>query len=94
MKTRIQSLSIHQNAKVFAILIGLSSLVFVLPFMLFFSLSAPEGVAPSLFMMLVLPLFYLVFGYLMTAVGCWLYNWIAKRTGGLEFEAHSVDTTA
>ncbi|MCZ8253667.1 MAG: hypothetical protein O9318_14455 [Hylemonella sp.] len=93
MKTRIESLSIHQNAKIFAILIALSSLVFVLPFMVFFSLSAPEEAAPPLYMAIVFPVFYLVFGYLMTAIGCWVYNWIARHTGGLEFESRNVDAS-
>lgn len=90
MKVHIEKFPVHQNAKVFAVLMALSSLFFVIPFMLLASMTAPEGAFP-LFMVIVFPLMYLVFGYLMVAVGCWLYNWIARHIGGLEFESRSTD---
>jgi hypothetical protein len=40
-------------------------------------------------MMLLLPLFYLGFGYVMVSVSCWLYNAMARFTGGIEFESRS-----
>jgi hypothetical protein len=93
MKVQIEKFSVHQNAKVFAVLMALSSLVMVIPFMLIVSMGAPEGAFP-LFMLFVFPLMYLVLGYVMIAIGCWLYNWIAKRMGGLEFESRSIDMSA
>jgi hypothetical protein len=93
MKVQIEKFSVHQNAKVFAVLMALSSLVMVIPFMLIVSMSAPEGAFP-LFMLFVFPLKYLVFGYVMVAIGCWLYNWIAKRMGGLEYESRNLDEAA
>jgi protein-S-isoprenylcysteine O-methyltransferase Ste14 len=93
MKVQIEKFSVHQNAKVFAVLMALSSLVMVIPFMLIVSMSAPEGAFP-LFMLFVFPLMYLVFGYVMVAIGCWLYNWIAKRMGGLEYESRNLDEAA
>jgi hypothetical protein len=87
MKTQIQRFSPHQNAKVFAILMAVSSLVFVLPFMLISMMTAPEGVnAMPLFMVVVFPVIYLIFGYLMVAVSCWFYNVMFKYVGGIEFE--------
>jgi hypothetical protein len=93
MKVQIEKFSVHQNAKVFAVLMALSSLVMVIPFMLIVSMGTPEGAFP-LFMLFVFPLMYLVLGYVMIAIGCWLYNWIAKRMGGLEFESRSIDMSA
>lgn len=93
MKIQIEKFSVHQNAKVFAVLMALSSFFFVVPFMLFASMVAPEGSFP-LFMLIVFPLMYLVLGYVMVAVGCWVYNWIARHTGGLEFESRNVDASA
>ena len=93
MKIQIEKFPVHQNAKVFAVLMALSSLVMVVPFMLFVSMAAPEGAFP-LFMLIVFPVMYLVFGYVMVAIGCWLYNWIAKHMGGLEYETRNVDVPA
>ncbi|MBX9871151.1 MAG: hypothetical protein K2X75_04060 [Burkholderiaceae bacterium] len=90
MKVHIDRFPVHQNAKVFAVLMALSSLFFVIPFMLLVSMMAPEGAFP-VFMVIVLPVMYLVFGYLMVAVGCSLYNWIARHIGGLEFESRRTD---
>ena len=94
MKIRIEKLSIHQNAKTFAILMALFSLFLAVPFMLFASKDAPEGEGFPLYMVIVFPVLYFVMGYLMTALGCWLYNVMAKYTGGLEFESRSMDTSA
>ena len=87
MKTQIKRFSPHQNAKVFAVLMALSSLVFVVPFVLMSMFMAPDGSTGMPFFMVVLfPVFYLVLGYLMVVVGCWLYNVMYKYIGGIEFE--------
>jgi uncharacterized membrane protein YhaH (DUF805 family) len=87
MKTQIQRFSPHQNAKVFAILMAVSSLVFVLPFMLIAMMTAPDGGnAMPLVMVVLFPVIYLIMGYLMVVVGCWFYNIMFKYVGGIEFE--------
>ncbi len=85
MKIQIRRLSLHQNAKVMAVIMTASSLVFLLPFMLIAGSLAPHGAPFPWLMVLFMPLIYLVFGYLMTWVGCWVYNFLARFTGGLEF---------
>lgn len=91
MKTRVQRFSPHQNAKVFAVLMAVSSLVFVVPFTLLASAFAPKGSGFPAFIVLLFPVIYLVFGYISVAIGCWVYNLLAKFTGGIEFEAQSVE---
>jgi Zn-dependent protease with chaperone function len=91
MKTRIEKFSIHQNAKVFALLMAVSSLLFVVPFMLIAALAAPKDAGFPLVMVVGFPVFYLVFGYLMIAVACWVYNTLVRYTGGIEFETRDVD---
>ena len=93
MKTQISRLSPHQNAKVFAILIALTSLLFVLPIAVSFSFipagfDAPGNpiVKPPAFIFLLFPLIYLVIGYIMTAVSCLIYNFMFKFIGGIEYE--------
>lgn len=91
MKTRIRNLSPHQNGKVFAILMAVTSLVFAVPFMLIAGAMAPKGSGFPVFMVLLFPILYLVFGYVSIAIGCWVYNVLARFTGGIEFEAQSVE---
>lgn len=91
MKTRIDRFSPHQNGKVFAVLMAVSSLVFLVPFMLIAAATAPAGHGFPLFMVAVFPVVYLVFGYLFVLVGCWIYNILVKYTGGIEFETRAVE---
>lgn len=91
MRVQIRRFSPHQNAKVFAILFAVSSLAFIVPFMLLAGLTAPKDQGPPLFMLFLLPVLYLVLGYVSVAVGCWLYNVMYKHIGGIEFEHQGSD---
>ncbi len=98
MKIQIKRFSPHQNGKVFGVLMAASALVFAIPMFLLFSIfptpvdSDGNATGPSAVMFLVLPVLYLVFGYLTIAVGCLLYNFVCKYTGGIEYEASSEDS--
>lgn len=95
MKIQIARLSPHQNAKVFAVLMALASLIFAVPMFIAF-LYIPPGIdaagnpinPPPAVIVLLFPLLYLVMGYVMVAVGCWFYNFMFKYLGGVEYEAH------
>ena len=91
MKQQIARLSPHQNGKVFGILMAIGSLAFLLPIMVIFWLSPPNPDAPPAFIFMLFPVFYLIFGYLSIALGCWLYNTLFKYIGGIEFEARNED---
>jgi len=91
MKTRIQKFSPHQNAKVFAALMAVMSLVVAVPLMLFASAMLPGGRTFSMSAVLLLPIMYFIFGYISVVIGCWVYNLLAKFTGGIEFETQSVE---
>ena len=93
MKVQIARLSPHQNAKVFAVLMAIVSLLFVVPMFIAFQFM-PTGVdasgnpvepASALFPLL-FPFLYLVMGYVMVIAGCWLYNVMFKVLGGFEYE--------
>lgn len=85
MKFQISRFSPHQNGKVFAVLMAISSLVFVVPFVFMASAMGPAG-GPPMYMVLLMPVIYLVMVYLSVAVGCWLYNLLFGVVGGIEFE--------
>jgi hypothetical protein len=91
MKQQIARFSPHQNGKVFAILMAVSSLVFFVPFSLFAFAAAPAEARPSLLFFLGMPILYLVMGYVTVAIGCALYNVLYKHIGGIEFEARGID---
>jgi hypothetical protein len=91
MKQQVARFSPHQNGKVFAILMAVGSLIFLVPFTLVAFFAAPKEAGPPMFMFLVFPVLYLVFGYVMVAVSCALYNYMFKYVGGIEFEARATD---
>lgn len=91
MKQQISRLSPHQNGKVFAVLMALMSLVIMIPFTLLFSVFAPATAHnPPFFMLLLLPVLYLVVGYIGTVLGCAFYNLVCRFVGGMEYESKIV----
>lgn len=91
MKQQIARFSPHQNGKVFAVLMLVSSLLFVVPFMLIAFASAPAEAKPPMLFFLAMPLLYLVVGYLSVVIGCAVYNVLARHIGGLEYETRAID---
>lgn len=88
MKKQIINISPFQTAKVFAVLYFLMSLPFIAIMTLMFSFShAPR---PALGMMIALPVIYLVFGFIFTAIGAWVYNVAASWVGGIEYTSIEV----
>ena len=94
MKRQIKQLSLHQNGKVAGILMAVTSLpmflLMIVP-MVFMTPKVDQAGNPIDFgfpfvIFLLMPLFYLVFTYLFTAFGCWVYNKFFKFIGGFEFE--------
>ena len=87
MKQQVARFSPHQNGKVFAVLMAVTSLIFVVPFMLFASAMGPKDSGPPFFFFAFFPVMYLVLGYVMVVAGCATYNFMFKYIGGIEFEA-------
>jgi hypothetical protein len=95
MKVQVRRLPLHQNAKVFAVLYAVGSLVFVVPFGGASIFNAPVSMREyATFNMLALPFVYLLFGYVSAILLCWLYNVLAKLIGGFEFETESKQNAA
>jgi hypothetical protein len=101
MKKQIKRVSPHQNAKVFAILMAVSSLFFVVPMLAGTYFAAPpvDQQNNSMFQkyfFTAFPLLYLIFGYLTTLIGCTIYNYMFKFIGGFEYEVndHNTPTSA
>ena len=83
MPRQITRFSVKQTSKVAGILYLLMGLVFAV-FLLLGALA--EGDGPGIVFALLAPALYGAIGFVGTALMCWLYNMIAERTGGIEFE--------
>ena len=91
MKQQVASLSPHQNGKVFGVLFAVSSLIFVIPFLLISLFTTQDQAFPSLIMVVLFPIIYLVLGYVMVAISCAVYNRMFKYIGGIEFVSQRDD---
>ena len=88
MKKQIVNVSIAQTAKVAAALYFVISLPLVAIMMLTTLVTGQGGI--GMFFMILLPVFYVIFGFIFTAIAAWLYNLVAARIGGIEFTTAEV----
>jgi len=92
MKKQIMRIAYHQTSKVMALLFAATSTLFFIVLMLSLFLSHPERFSEGgpLWLRLaiavsVMPVVSGLLGYGFTLLGCFLYNQIARRVGGIEF---------
>ena len=86
MKKQIVRVSPLQSAKVMAALYFVMSIPFVL---LMLVLPMGAGGMPK-WALIVMPLFYVVFGFLFSLLGAWVYNLVAGVVGGFEYTTREV----
>ena len=90
MKKQIVHVSVMQTAKVFAVLYFVISIPLVL-LMAIPAMLTPGGMpGMPLLMLILMPVLYLVIGFLTTLFGAWIYNLVAGRIGGIEFTTAEV----
>jgi hypothetical protein len=87
VKTQITRVSIRQTSKVVAILYAIIAAI-VAFFMALFSFYEGEYMV-GIMTFILSPLIYGVFGYIGSAIVYWIYNGLAKRIGGVEFQMES-----
>jgi hypothetical protein len=80
LRYRIKRFGVHSTASTVAILYFILALI-VVPIVYFAALANPTGKLPTIVLILV-PVGYAVFGYIVTAIMCWFYNIIASWSGG------------
>jgi ABC-type Na+ efflux pump permease subunit len=90
MKTQITHISIHQTSKVVALMYFFFMLLFVPVGIAFLAFVPADPQQPQQRLMgiffLFAPVLYAVVGYLGFALASLLYNALAKRVGGIEFD--------
>ncbi len=97
MNKRLKRVAPLQLGIVSAAVYALLSLVFV-PFILLatlFGATADKGTQVSavfggLFMIILLPVFYTIFGFIGGIITAAIYNLVAKFTGGIEFTVEEI----
>ena len=89
MKKQISRISVAQTSKVAALLYVIFSLLYTLIGILMVAFGgSPMKVVG--FIYIFMPVLAGTLGYLFAALGCWLYNVVAKKVGGVEFEVTDV----
>jgi hypothetical protein len=80
MKKQIVNVSVVQTAKVAAAMYFVISLPLVAIMILTSLFTGQAGFGT----------FYVIFGFIFTAISAWLYNIVAARVGGIEFTTAQV----
>jgi amino acid transporter len=88
MKKQIAHFSLHQTAKILCLVPFVITAVFAIPMGIFTFFSGDKESAFQLFLM---PFLIAAFSYVGYVLWGWLYNLLAKRFGGIEFELTDKD---
>ena len=89
MRHRITRIAPLQFGKVFAVLYGLLSIPIAL-IMLVAAAFAPAEESMPVWLVVAIPVLYVVFGFIFMAIAAWLYNVVARWTGGVEYVTEDV----
>ncbi len=92
---RVTKFGVYQTAKVSAVIYFLLSAVFVIPFGLLGALMGGSEI-PGFpfsggFFLILVPFLYGLIGFIVTALGCLIYNLVSGWTGGIELEFDTSD---
>jgi hypothetical protein len=82
---QIRRFGVGQTAKVVGALYALMGLVFV-PIVLIAAMVSPNKPGIGAGFALALPIIYGILGFIFTAIGCAIYNFVAGLVGGIEVE--------
>lgn len=84
MRKQVTHVSIHQSSKVIAAMYGFIVFLVSIPVALYTAFHGDWGSA--LMLLIFTPLFYLIVFYIGHVIGFFIYNFIAKHLGGIEFD--------
>jgi hypothetical protein len=92
LQYRLTRFGIHSTALIVGIIYFILAIVCI-PIVYLISRNAPNGGLPGA-VLVIGPVVYGVFGYVFTAIGCWLYNLIASGTGGMVFTLEQAESAS
>lgn len=84
MKKQIINVSPLQTAKVFALLYFVISIPLIVIMAISF-IAAPAGARPPMGFLIAVPFLYMIFGFIFTLIGAWVYNLVTGWVGGIEY---------
>jgi len=94
-KRRVTKIRVLRTALISALIFFFISLIVFVPMLIIAGIageySGGMGFGKAALPIVIMPLLYPIMGFLMTALWCWLYNMIAKRIGGIEFEDEVIE---
>jgi hypothetical protein len=88
MKIQIKNVSSHQSSKVLSLMFAFMTLPFAIVGVIgfIFAPESPDGMSNVPFLFFVFaPVLYGLMGYVFNRLFCFVYNFISKRVGGIEF---------
>lgn len=85
MKKQVSHISVHQSSKVMAALLIVIMTIFAIIPAGLYALANGET-STGLFFLIVGPIVYGILFYIFHAITYWLYNFVARHLGGVEFE--------
>ena len=92
MKKQVTHISVHQTSKVLALFQTFISFIFIaLPVFIYDMIHHLYGL--GLTELIVVPLLYLVFTYIVMTIALLCYNFIVKYTGGIEVQITELNDT-
>jgi hypothetical protein len=92
LQYRLTRLGIHSTAIIVGLVYFILAIVCV-PIFYLAMRNAPNGGIPGA-AIVIAPVLYGIFGYVFTAIGCWLYNLIASWTGGMVLTLESGESAS
>ena len=90
MNVRITSISLFQTAKVAGALYFVGALFGVVLFLLSSMLSPVAGPSYGFVFIVLAPFLYAMIGFVLTFIAAWVYNQVARFTGGIEYSTTEV----
>ena len=90
---RIRRIGVFQTSKMMAVIYFFVIAIFLIPVSLVIPIFGKEMDLPITggFFLVLLPIFYSIFGFFVTALFCLVYNVVAKYVGGMEIEVEFVE---
>lgn len=94
-KRRVAKIRVLKTALISALIFFFISLIVFVPMLIITGITGgfPGGMGfgKAALPLVIMPILYPIMGFLMTALWCWLYNVIALRIGGIEFEDEVIE---
>ena len=94
-KRRVAKIRVLKTALISALTFFFISLIVFVPMLIITGIPGgfPGGMGfgKAALPLVIMPILYPIMGFLMTALWCWLYNVIALRIGGIEFEDEVIE---